>query len=47
MPQWGPDFRLRTYIMPSSKNPVEMQVLVGPDEGLGAFAGATIQRLPW
>jgi hypothetical protein len=40
---WG----LRTYVVPSSENPVKMQVLVGPDEGLDTFAGATIQRLPW
>jgi hypothetical protein len=32
--------------VPSSKNPVELQVLVGPDKTLGAFAGATVQRLP-
>jgi len=30
----------------SSKNPVEVQVLVGPDESLGSFAGAAVQRLP-
>lgn len=33
--------------MPCSKNPVEMQVLVGPDKGLGALAGATVEGLPW
>ena len=32
--------------MASSKNPVEVQVLVGPDESLGSFAGAAVQRLP-
>ena len=36
-----------TYVVASSKNPVELQVLVGPDKTLGAFAGATVQRLPW
>ena len=36
----------RTYKVASSKNPVEMQVLVGPDECLGSFAGAAVQRLP-
>jgi len=36
-----------TYVVASSKNPVELQVLVWPDKTLGAFAGATVQRLPW
>ena len=35
-----------TYVVASSKNPVELQVLVWPDKTLGAFAGATGQRLP-
>jgi len=35
-----------TYVVASSKNPVELQVLVWPDKTLGAFAGATVQRLP-
>ena len=38
---------LRTYIVPSSKNPVKMQILVGPDEGFDPFGGAAIQRLSW
>lgn len=33
--------------MPSSENPVKMQVLVGPNEGLDALAGTAVQRLPW
>uniref|UniRef100_A0A0A9DCK2 Uncharacterized protein n=1 Tax=Arundo donax TaxID=35708 RepID=A0A0A9DCK2_ARUDO len=33
--------------MPSSKDPIEVKVFVGSDESLGAFAGATVQRLPW
>ena len=33
-------------ILASSKNPVELQVLVWPDKTLAAFAGATVQRLP-
>jgi hypothetical protein len=33
--------------VPSSKNPVKVQVLVGPDKSLGAFALATVQGLPW
>lgn len=32
--------------MPCSKDPVKVQVLVGPDKSLGAFALSTIQRLP-
>lgn len=32
--------------MASPNNPVEVQVLVGPDERLGPFAGAAVQRLP-
>jgi hypothetical protein len=32
----------RTYKVPSSKNPVKVQVLVGPDKSLGAFALATV-----
>jgi len=35
-----------TYVVASSKNPVELQVLVWPDKTLAAFAGATVQRLP-
>jgi len=35
-----------TYVMASSKNPVEVQVAVGPNKSLGAFAGATIESLP-
>ena len=34
-------------IVPSSKNPVKMQILVGPDEGFDSFGGAAIQRLSW
>jgi len=37
----------RTYKVPSSKNPVKVQVLVGPDKSLGALALATVQRLSW
>lgn len=36
----------RTYKVPCSKDPVKVQVLVGPDKSLGAFALSTIQRLP-
>jgi len=35
------------HIVPSSKNPVKMQILVGPDEGFDSFGGAAIQRLSW
>lgn len=32
--------------MASSKDPIEVQVLVGPDEGLGGLGSSALQRLP-
>jgi hypothetical protein len=38
---------IRTHKVPGSKNPVKVQVLVGPDESLGTLAEAAVQGLSW
>ena len=45
--QGGMHICTRAYKVSSSKDPVEMKVLVGSNEGLGDLGGPTVQWLPW